>query len=116
MMPNTTDFELGDVILVPFPFTDQSTTKKRPTIVVSSLTYQQQRIDLIVIAITSQISSPLRFGEAPIVEWQTAGLLKPSIIKPVLATIEQQLVIRNLGKLNAVDQQALRTLLQIILG
>ena len=116
MMPNMTNFEFGKVLLVPFPFTDQSTTKKRPTIVVSSLTYQQQRIDLIVVAITSQISSPLGFGEVAIVDWQTAGLLKPSIIKPVLATIEQQLVIRTLGKLNAVDEQTLRILLEILLG
>ncbi|MEX0270720.1 type II toxin-antitoxin system PemK/MazF family toxin [Leptolyngbyaceae cyanobacterium UHCC 1019] len=100
MMPNTTNFEFGQVVLVPFPFpfTDQSTTKKRPTIVISSSTYQQERIDLIVIAITSQISSSLRFGEALIVEWQAAGLLKSSIIKPILATIEQQLDYPQIGK------------------
>jgi len=35
-MPTTTDYEFGDVILVPFPFTDQRTTKRRPAVVVSS--------------------------------------------------------------------------------
>jgi mRNA interferase MazF len=29
-------FEFGDVVLVPFPFTDQTTSKKRPAVVVSS--------------------------------------------------------------------------------
>jgi mRNA interferase MazF len=35
-MPNTTIYSFGDVILVPFPFTDQTATKKRPAVVVSS--------------------------------------------------------------------------------
>ena len=38
-MPNTTTFEFGDVVLVPFPFTKQSTSKKRPAVIVSSAAY-----------------------------------------------------------------------------
>jgi len=37
-----------------------------------------------------------------------AGLLKPSAIKPVFATLEQSLVIRRLGSLAAADQDSLR--------
>ncbi|WP_157374103.1 type II toxin-antitoxin system PemK/MazF family toxin [Nostoc sp. PCC 7107] len=47
-----TNYKFGDVILVPFPFTDQTTTKKRPSVVVSSTDYQRQRSDLILIAVT----------------------------------------------------------------
>lgn len=32
----------GDVILVPFPFTDQSQSKQRPAVVVSSLRYHAE--------------------------------------------------------------------------
>ena len=35
-----TGYDFGDVILVPFPFTDQSTSKRRPGVVVSSDAYQ----------------------------------------------------------------------------
>jgi mRNA interferase MazF len=29
-----TDYEFGDVVLVPFPFTDQSASKKRPAVLI----------------------------------------------------------------------------------
>jgi mRNA interferase MazF len=35
--------EFGDVVLVPFPFTDQTATKKRPAVVVSSIAYNRKR-------------------------------------------------------------------------
>ena len=45
-------FEFGDVVLVPFPFTDQTASKKRPA--VGSRAYNTARPDIIVMAITSQ--------------------------------------------------------------
>ena len=55
----TTCCEFGDVVLVPFPFTDQSTTKKRPAVVVSSDRYHRERQDLIILAVTSQVRDSL---------------------------------------------------------
>ena len=52
-MPPTTGYSFGDVVLVPFPFTDQSGTKKRPAVVVSSAAYQAQRRDLVIMAVTT---------------------------------------------------------------
>jgi mRNA interferase MazF len=108
--------EFGNVVLVPFPFTDQTATKKRPAVVVSSEVYQRQRPDLIVMAITSQTRLASTVGEVAVVHWQAAGLLKPSVIKPLLATIESTLVLRQLGQLHAEDQKALRRVLTAILG
>ncbi len=51
-----------------------------------------------------------------ITEWKAAGLIKPSIIKPVLTTIEKTLVIKKLGELEEIDAQTLSNILQIILG
>ena len=45
-MANSSRFSFGDVVLVPFPFTDQSGTKKRPAVVVSSLGYNTSRRDI----------------------------------------------------------------------
>lgn len=83
-MPTTTAYEFGDVILVPFPFTDQTISKKRPAVVLSSAAYHRERPDIIIMAVTSQVMPTASFGEVIVSQWKDAGLLKPSVIKPVL--------------------------------
>jgi mRNA interferase MazF len=109
-------YTFGDVILVPFPFTDQSTTKQRPAVVISSSHYNTARPDLILLAITSQVRASLAFGEALVADWQTAGLIKPSVFKPLITTIEQVLVIKRLGNLSTNDKTVLRTVIEKIVG
>jgi mRNA interferase MazF len=111
-----TSYDFGDVVLVPFPFTDQSGIKKRPAVVVSSVAYNVSRIDLILMAITSQIKSSQGFAEVVVVEWQKAGLLKASVIKPVMTTVERRLVLRRLGTLEHSDRAALRQAIQTMVG
>lgn len=101
-------FEFGDVVLVPFPFTNQMTSKQRPAVIVSQRAYARSRPDVVVMAITSQIRAALGFADTLLTDWQSANLLKPSVVKPVLATLEQGLVIKQLGQLSAQDQAALR--------
>jgi mRNA interferase MazF len=108
-------YHFGDVVLVPFPFTDQSAAKQRPGVIVSSAAYHQSRRDVVLMAITSQLRGAA-FGDILVQDWQTAKLLKPSAIKPILATLEQALVIKSLGKLSQRDSQALRQMIQKILG
>jgi mRNA interferase MazF len=106
----------GDVVVVPFPFTDQTTLKKRPAVVVSSDAYNRERPDIILMAITSQVRPSPSVGEVAVGDWQGAGLLKASVIKPLLTTIEATLVIRHLGTLTPGDQGRLRQVLSVVLG
>ena len=116
MMLNMTSFEFGDVVLVPFPFTDLEGSKKPPTVVVSSNAYQIHRPDVLLLAITSRVRSTHAFGEAVIGQWKKAGLLKPSTLKPVIFTVEQHHVLKSLGKLGTEDMQILRSILNQIMG
>lgn len=116
MTPTTIDCEYGDVVLVPFPFTDQTTTQKRPAIIISSDDYHRNRPDVILIAVTSQIRPVAGVGEIAVQRWKEAGLLKPSVLKPLIATVEKRLLIRRLGTLEVKDRNALHRVLKTILG
>ena len=48
------NYKRGDVVLVPFPFTDLTTTKRRPALVISTDLYNRSQVNLIIAAITSQ--------------------------------------------------------------
>jgi mRNA interferase MazF len=115
-MTTSSRFSFGDVVLVPFPFTDQSGTKKRPAVVVSSHGYNGSRRDIVIMAITSQVRTPLGFGEGMVGGWQGAGLIKTSVLKPVFTTIEQGLVLRVMGHLSAADIKTLRGIVADVIG
>jgi mRNA interferase MazF len=115
-MPPTTGYSFGDVVLVPFPFTDQSATKKRPAVVISSGAYHRAGPDLLIMAITSKVRSVRPVGEFRVKDWQEAGLLKPSAIKSVITTIERTLVLKRLGRLKVEDQQSLRRAITALVG
>ena len=48
--------------------------------------------------------------------WEEAGLIKPSVIKPVFTTVEKALVIQKMGRLHNDDLLSLNKALQTILG
>jgi mRNA interferase MazF len=111
-----TGYSFGDVLLVPFPFTDQTGSKQRPAVVVSSTRYQRERPDLLLMPITSQVPSTLRFGDVVVGDTQSAGLIKDGVIKPVIFTIEAKLVRKVLGRLVDDDQRALRHAIAHLIG
>lgn len=115
MMQPTTSYKFGDVVLVGFPFTSLKATKKRPAVILSSASYQAYRPDAVLLAITSQIRDPLTYGEALIADWEQAGLIKPSVFKPLIATVEQEIILKKMGALGVNDQLKLKELLQSVL-
>lgn len=109
----------GDVVLLPFPFTDLTTTKQRPAVVISSEAFNAQRPDVIVLAITSQIPPTLNAEDYRLSseEQRAAGLPKPSLIKiGKLLTIDQRLIRKHLGRFPTSTVAQITQRLVAILG
>ena len=101
-----TSHQRGDVVLIPFPFTDLTTTKTRPAVVVSSQLYHQVRSELLLAYVSSQVSKANTQFDYILTEWDVAGLPKPSFVRPKLAAIEPSLIIYHVGHLSADDLSA----------
>ena len=109
-----TNFCKYDVVVVKFPFASSLKYKARPAVIVSSEFYNQNSRDtLIILAISSQINSKLKF-EKKIEKWKESNLLKPSIFKASIATIEKDFVVTKLGSLCNQDRDNLDKLLEEI--
>ena len=110
-----TNYSFGDVVLVSFPFTNMQTAKRRPAVIIHSPAYHD-RPDVILMAITSQVRQPLAAGEALLLDWQAAGLAKPSVLKPLIATLDKEQIVKTLGQLSPADRKRLAGVLDNILG
>ena len=80
----------NDVVLISIPFSDLSSSKVRPAIVVGR---GSTRGDLFLVPVTS------RHGDFPLKDWKGCGLNVPSWVKGQLATVESRLVRKLVGRL-----------------
>ena len=108
------NFSKYDIVVVKCPFASSLEYKARPAVILSSETYNQNKRDtLIILAISSSIKNKLDL-EFSIQDWKKAGLLKPSILKSAIATIEKDFVVAKLGKLEPIDIQNLNIMIDTI--
>ena len=90
----------NDVVLLPIPFTDLSSSKVRPAIVVGHGSFAG---DLFVVPITCQLAN----ADFTLASWRAAGLNVPSGVKAQLCTVEDVLVRKIIGWLATVDVASL---------
>ena len=107
-----TGYKRGAIVLLPFPFSDQSATKLRPAVVVSP---DYPSDDLLVVAVTS-VGDGLRPGEFALQCWREAGLIHPSFAKRAVASVAGNLVRKRLGQLRESDLARLNVALGVWFG
>jgi len=96
------DYKLGEVVLIAFPYTNGTGSKKRPALVL----YDAGDPDILVARITSQ--TVLTKDDIVLNDWAEAGLLVPSTVRlHKVATLEKVLINRSLGTLSASDRQTI---------
>jgi len=96
-------YNRGDVVFVPFMFTDKPVAKNRPALIISSSDYHASRREIIIAAITSHIRHPLFVGDHHIHDWQACGLVKPSVVTCILWTVKASMIRRRLGTMPEKD-------------
>jgi mRNA interferase MazF len=89
-------YRRGEIVMIPVPFSDLSSVKRRPVLVISNTSHNSTNSDMIVVAITSNLqqngiiieTKDLLAGELP----------KKSLIRyDKIYTLEQRIVIKQIG-------------------
>jgi len=88
----------NDVVLLPIPFTNLTSRKVRPAIVIG-----RKGTDLFLVPVSSVLSNT----DFPLQEWQAAGLNVASGVKSQLSTVEEKLVVKIIGTVASADRQVL---------
>ena len=103
-------YRAGDVVVVPFPYSDRFAEKRRPALVVSNNKLAAEGFAWVVM-ITSAKNPRMRHDQ-PISNLARAGLSTASVVRPIkIACIEPARIVRRAGSL--VPAEARRVLAAI---
>ncbi len=92
----------GDVIAVPYQYSDLTGGKVRPALIVSSDAYNLARPDVVAAGITSQMGNVGPYDHV-LMDWAAAGLRYPSLVRGRLLTVEHSLIRRTVGRVTHRD-------------
>ncbi len=97
----------GNVVIVPFPFTDRAASKRRPALVCSAEDFNRKTKHLVLAMITTATHSTWS-DDVPINDIEAAGLPAASIVRWKLFTLDTTFVLRRAGTLSVRDRSACR--------
>ena len=93
-------FHPGDVVVVPFPFTDLSSSKVRPALVLSDSEFNGAGPDVVMCAITSRLVNAANSVIITAEDMEDGTLERPSRVKAAhLVTLEKNVIRRKVGRL-----------------
>ena len=104
-----------DLVVVPFPFTDRNSSKRRPALVLSNNAFWKDSGNVILAMITSAKRSSWR-SDVSLKEWRNAGLPHASVVRPKIFTLDARFVLRKLGALAPPDRQQVARSLSSVFG
>ncbi len=110
----TTDYRRGDIVLVNFVFSEETGSKRRLVLLLSSEQYMEGRQEVIVSAITSN-TRRLLAGDHLMIDWEAAGHLFPSVTTGIVRTIKQSMIKRKMGEVSRRDLAEIESNLSQIL-
>jgi mRNA interferase MazF len=106
--------DFGDVVIVPFPFVDIAAAKRRPSLILSQLTFNQTHRHSICAMITTAARSKWP-SDLVIEDIKNAGLPRTCVIRWKLFTLPNEIILRQAGKLATGDRSNVAAAAQTIL-
>ncbi len=108
-------YDKGDVVLLPFPFTNLKTTKKRPGLIFSPRLYNLSG-DSTILFMTSNVSAVPREGDVQLAHYVAAGLPKPTLVRMKFITIANGLILKKLGTIEESDLKKVKAQVMRLMG
>ena len=100
-------FTPGDVVVVPFPYSDALAEKRRPAVVVSSPQLERDHGLVWLVMVTS--TAKARQGDVAINDLQATGLPVPCTVRPAkIACVDVRRIQGRLGALRSSEWRGVR--------
>jgi mRNA interferase MazF len=109
-------FKAYDVVVVPFPFTDRSTSKRRPALVLSDAGKFNKKVGQSVLAMITSANNSDWPLDVNINDLDTAGLPSASVVRMKLFTLDDKLILRKAGALAQQDRSKVSGAIKELLG
>lgn len=105
------EIKAWDIVIVPFPFVDKDTKKRRPALVISSPDLPKNH-GLYWLAMITSAKNKAWEGDIKIADLAMAGLPSPSIIRAAkITTVQEDVIVRACGILDKAQRgSVLKTL------
>ncbi len=109
MMKIGMKFNQGDIVLIPIPFTDLSSQKRRPVIIISNDAYNGNTTDILVVALTSNPRAVDYSFSITSADLAIGKLKRPSRVRvDKIYTLSQSIVVRKFGEVGSTVLQKIR--------
>ena len=95
--------DFGDVVVVPFPFVDLAAEKRRPSLILSRINFNNTHGHSVCAMITTAARSKWP-SDVAIEDLQVAGLNRPCVVRWKLFTLPNDYILRRAGRLAAGDR------------
>lgn len=106
-----------DIILIPIPFSDLTSIKRRPVLVLSNDQHNQRSEDVLVAAMTSRLSRipySVRVRAADLIEGK---LKRESLIRmDKIYTLSKTIIVKRFGRIKDTTFRQVLTQLDLVLG
>lgn len=104
--------EQGDIVLIPVPFTDLSSQKRRPVVVISNNSYNRHGADIVVVAMTSHPAAsphPFQITSADLAD---GALNRPGTVRvDKIYTLAKTIVVKRFGKVSPIVVERIRKMI-----